>query len=418
MTKKKRQWPDLQQKLERPWCYYCERDFDDLKILIQHQKAKHFKCERCYRRLNTAGGLSVHMNQVHKETLQAVENANPGRQSLDIEIFGMEGIPQEVIDQHNQIVTQQHFHEQAERAAATGNPQQGFYAGNEGRVSKRPKIVESKEDIKARLASFKHQKLNGGSTGSGDVTPVGTGQQSPTNPQNSASFQAEGSPAFPPGMQGSPPPPAAQPFGQQPAQFGQAPGYGPPQGGFAPAQQFPPNGPPYQGQYSGAIQQFGGSFQFGQNNGPPPSRTPPVNGTLPPRPANVIAPQGLPQRPQFGALAPSQFPTPQQSRAGQNGPAYGQVPSGNELSNDVISASVDELISDAKGAATAILTADAAAEKKAKKDKNIKLVYFDESVSPEEKLAQKARYAFTPEQRNDVVLDIPMGGAVTSTVST
>jgi hypothetical protein len=27
-----------------------------LKILISHQKAKHFKCDRCGRRLNTAGG--------------------------------------------------------------------------------------------------------------------------------------------------------------------------------------------------------------------------------------------------------------------------------------------------------------------------------------------------------------------------
>jgi hypothetical protein len=45
-----------------------ERDFDDLKILISHQKAKHFKCERCGRRLNTAGGkripLKVHKRQV------------------------------------------------------------------------------------------------------------------------------------------------------------------------------------------------------------------------------------------------------------------------------------------------------------------------------------------------------------------
>ncbi|KAI6866508.1 hypothetical protein KC318_g19731, partial [Hortaea werneckii] len=54
MTKKKRNNPDVEELLERPWCYYCERDFDDLKILIQHQKAKHFKCERCGRRLNTA----------------------------------------------------------------------------------------------------------------------------------------------------------------------------------------------------------------------------------------------------------------------------------------------------------------------------------------------------------------------------
>jgi DNA-directed RNA polymerase subunit RPC12/RpoP len=58
MTKKKRNHPDLDDILARPWCYYCERDFDDLKILINHQKAKHFKCERCGRRLSTAGGKS------------------------------------------------------------------------------------------------------------------------------------------------------------------------------------------------------------------------------------------------------------------------------------------------------------------------------------------------------------------------
>jgi hypothetical protein len=56
MGKKKRGHPDIEEILSRPWCYYCERDFDDLKILISHQKAKHFKCERCGRRLNTAGG--------------------------------------------------------------------------------------------------------------------------------------------------------------------------------------------------------------------------------------------------------------------------------------------------------------------------------------------------------------------------
>lgn len=56
MGKKKRGHPDLEEILARPWCYYCERDFDDLKILISHQKAKHFRCERCGKRLNTAGG--------------------------------------------------------------------------------------------------------------------------------------------------------------------------------------------------------------------------------------------------------------------------------------------------------------------------------------------------------------------------
>jgi hypothetical protein len=56
---KKRRGPTLEELLARPWCYYCERDFDDLKILTLHQKAKHFKCDRCVRKLNTAGGESL-----------------------------------------------------------------------------------------------------------------------------------------------------------------------------------------------------------------------------------------------------------------------------------------------------------------------------------------------------------------------
>ena len=65
MTKKRKRYPDLDAKLERPWCYYCERDFDDLKILISHQKAKHFKCDRCGRRLNTAGGTYARADDAH-----------------------------------------------------------------------------------------------------------------------------------------------------------------------------------------------------------------------------------------------------------------------------------------------------------------------------------------------------------------
>ena len=37
-----------------------------ISVLMQHQKAKHFKCGMCPRRLNTAGGLAVHIQQVHK----------------------------------------------------------------------------------------------------------------------------------------------------------------------------------------------------------------------------------------------------------------------------------------------------------------------------------------------------------------
>jgi hypothetical protein len=116
-------------QLIRPWCWYCEREFEDEKgscsvekteslrssiatVLMQHQKAKHFKCGMCPRRLNTAGGLAVHIQQVHKlepekyvfprfpgssnqtlHSLPRIENALPGRDGYEVEIFGMEGIP-------------------------------------------------------------------------------------------------------------------------------------------------------------------------------------------------------------------------------------------------------------------------------------------------------------------------------------
>lgn len=51
------------------WCYYCDRVFEHEEVLIQHQKAKHFKCPTCNKKLSTAGGLVVHNSQVHKETI-------------------------------------------------------------------------------------------------------------------------------------------------------------------------------------------------------------------------------------------------------------------------------------------------------------------------------------------------------------
>ncbi|KAK3032127.1 hypothetical protein RJ639_035937 [Escallonia herrerae] len=56
------------------WCYYCDREFDDEKILVQHQKAKHFKCHVCHKKLSTAGGMSIHVLQVHKENVNKYVN--------------------------------------------------------------------------------------------------------------------------------------------------------------------------------------------------------------------------------------------------------------------------------------------------------------------------------------------------------
>ena len=39
--------------------------------------------------------------QVHKEKVDKVPNAIPGRNNIDIEIYGMEGIPEEDVEEHN-----------------------------------------------------------------------------------------------------------------------------------------------------------------------------------------------------------------------------------------------------------------------------------------------------------------------------
>ena len=78
-----------------PWCWYCDREFPDTKSLVFHQKARHYKCSYCGKKLNTAGGLFIHTSQVHKDTLIKVPNALPGKDSVELEIFGMEGVPPE-----------------------------------------------------------------------------------------------------------------------------------------------------------------------------------------------------------------------------------------------------------------------------------------------------------------------------------
>ncbi|KAH6639559.1 RING-6 protein [Boeremia exigua] len=294
MTKKRKRYPDLNQKLERPWCFYCERDFDDLKILISHQKAKHFKCDRCGRRLNTAGGLSVHMNQVHKENLTHVENAIGGRQGLDIEIFGMEGVPAEILDQHNQQVTQKHFAEEAERARVTGNPVRGEYANGQAPPNTRKKISESLDEIEARAAKYRHDRQNG-------ILPAPVEVVAPPNPVRTAAATSRITSLT------AQTPPAAS-YGAPPAPFA-APVYQPPQG-------FP------------------------------------TNGAIPPRPGSLPGqPAALPPRPGAGAPA-----TLDDGGAGE--------PVGERKE-----------------------------DKKSKKSANIKLVFFDDFVSPEEKMARLPRFA-------------------------
>ncbi|CZS98862.1 related to zinc finger protein [Rhynchosporium agropyri] len=327
VAKKKRGHPDVEEVLSRPWCYYCERDFDDLKILISHQKAKHFKCERCGRRLNTAGGLSVHMNQVHKETLTTVDNSLPNRQGLEVEIFGMEGIPEDVAQAHNQRIIAGFYQAQADRQAATGNPGPGAQNGGQ---AKKPKL-ESPADLKKRLAEHKARKAEQAANGdSGNNTPmVDAAQNSPLG-HSPGSFNAS---PFPPpqanygatqgagyGSYSQEPyaqpsvayqqPPYQPPFSGPPGQPQYQPAYSPPQQ-YASSQSFPPyQQSPYPGPPPGS---FGG-YQV------PPSHTPPQLGGLPNRPPSLPPAPGLPQRPSFATPA---LPVHQMQQMHQGPPPSG-----------------------------------------------------------------------------------------------
>lgn len=311
------------------------------------------------------------MSQVHKETLSAVDNALPNRAGLDIEIFGMEGIPEDIIQQHNQRVLTQYHQAEAERRVATGTTigAGGVAAANQ---PKKPKF-ESPSDLKKRLAEHKAklaaEQANGGSSG-GD-TPHGAGaNQSPATvglPQyifdRGCSFKLQvASPHYPPqqhfnGPPGNasfnfPPgygqpahqgPPFPQPVGPFPQQSPFSPPPFPNQAPY-PNSQFPPQmmqssppqfqggsnvgpsvGPPRPFGAGSPIQQFGYQQQLPPRINTPPQRS--LSDSLPPAPS-------LPQRPAFGVPHVNHFQMQQMHQGQIPGPSnlpINQQPPGSTL---------------------------------------------------------------------------------------
>lgn len=177
-SKKRAAPPSLQELLDRPWCYYCERDFDDVKVLLSHQKAKHFKCNSCFTRtLSTPGGLRVHMAQVHKITMTEIENALPGRGDPNTEIFAMIGIPDAIMEAHKQRVAQSYYDAEAAHRKETGNPPPGTKTGADGNKKRK---METPEELKQRLAEHKAKKAAEkaaaqAGVGNDSATPVDAG---------------------------------------------------------------------------------------------------------------------------------------------------------------------------------------------------------------------------------------------------
>ncbi|KAJ5894082.1 hypothetical protein N7495_005773 [Penicillium taxi] len=354
MTKKKRNTgPTLQELLERPFCYYCERDFDDMKILTGHQKAKHFKCDSCNRRLNTAGGLAVHMLQVHKSQLEKIEDALPHRAGIDVEIFGMEGMPPEVLKEHQDAIIARFNAAEAQRTGNFPSSKPG------GQSNKRPKL-ESISDMKMRLAAHRAKRAEEAAAGStastGDATPVGEVAQVTT--------PSESSPQAPPT------PGIVQPFNFEYA-APTAPPTVPPTGHhFAPVvnstyQAFPPMG----GYPMSAPQIHPSGYTYSPHSYGVPAY--PVPHTIEAtKPSPLPLPVGLPQRPNFAS-------PPNVSQA-----ALPSVPVAIPATTTV-----------APSLPTMNEKATVTSDKPAKKAKAIRLVFSSNDISPEELMAQLPRFA-------------------------
>jgi hypothetical protein len=77
-----------------------------------------------------------------------------------VEIFGMEGIPEDIKLQHEQRITQKYLEDEANRKGSNGNHSAAALLGNGGAgvAPKKPKVKETMEEIKARLAAHRARK--------------------------------------------------------------------------------------------------------------------------------------------------------------------------------------------------------------------------------------------------------------------
>lgn len=89
---------------DKVFCYWCDKDFEDERVLIQHQTTKHFRCPLCPTRqqagnCNTLHGLVIHYRKAHTAGLMVVPNAKPGRDdpATSMNIVGMRYVPEEIV---------------------------------------------------------------------------------------------------------------------------------------------------------------------------------------------------------------------------------------------------------------------------------------------------------------------------------
>ncbi|GBE90211.1 hypothetical protein SCP_1900600 [Sparassis crispa] len=362
----------------RPWCWYCEREFEDEKVLMQHQKAKHFKCNLCPRRLNTAGGLAVHIQQVHKlepENLPRIENALPGRDGYEVEIFGMEGIPAPDVADYKR-------RKEIELGLNPGTISQP--------QSKRPKIDNrplSEEELRVQLQA--HKALMGGSdTTAAPATPEGVSGAVYGAPQAYATPPA---PVMPPPSASPPGMPSMMPLGAPPFVPGAIPPGFPGQLPPFPMPGMPgmPPGPPPPGF---SMPPFAGS--------PPPGMFPPgmppapfPHGMRPPFPPPSFLPPGVvPSFPPSGATPPTMPVTPVAPGSSVSPPPLLRVSGVSALPAVATPAAVPQPVSTTPPPLT--LPHPSLAQTNPPFKKATVLKWSDANFAPEEKRASERKYYF------------------------
>mmetsp|Transcript_3221 Transcript_3221/g.15115 ORF Transcript_3221/g.15115 Transcript_3221/m.15115 type:complete len:489 (-) Transcript_3221:4546-6012(-) len=287
------------EQVKRIFCWYCDRDFNDESVLVMHQKNKHFKCNYCGKRLQMLSGLVIHCQQLHKQTIEKVPNAVEGRDSIEISVYGMEGVPD--------------LEEEAAKKARAQAVMPG--AGPPGSVP---------------YGQFQYG-YRGGPHG-GPFPPGNGPYPGPPGPRG------PGGPQGPPGPMGPqghymphrrPPPPMGYP-GYYGGPYPGPPQGSPPRGPMPSHMGGPPSGPSNQmGAMSAAPQSSAHGVHGMSQQGRVPGISPQAPQAAPDAPPGVGAgqlPQGVNQARQ-GASSMQQAPYPQQGwldQAGRQG--YGSTP--------------------------------------------------------------------------------------------
>lgn len=173
----------------RPFCYFCDRTFHDEGTLIQHQRAKHFRCQECddsvaRGKCESVQGLIVHTLKQHAKSLAKVPHAIAGRDSPSTNVYGMDGIPVEILKEKGI--------ERPEPLGAAAPPTQA-----------QPPMQAQAQDMSAFMGSGMLAPCQ--AAGMPSLPPMPGVALAPSGPSVSGFQQFLAAQQAPPGMGGAPP---------------------------------------------------------------------------------------------------------------------------------------------------------------------------------------------------------------------